>query len=285
MLFRNARLSRVGVALVSAFVVPFISAAVPATTDVPGSMECTLVDGALSWGIKESFRSYISGSIAEGEWVVADGATYATPVFTFPASDGATDMQANQSVVAFRGSVQFSGHGGLLQTTLANPVLTIADGRAHLALDVASVPMEQAMQGDSTMHTAEQVSFVDVDLTDLTVTQEGEMLTFALDDAATHITADGFAAFGSYQAGTAFDAIDITVTAACADASAPAASEAAPTVMADAEVNESEPDRQAGSSWMPWALGGGVLGVIGVTWLLLRRRASAGVDARAEQES
>src|SRR5690606_23738697 len=42
---------------------------------------CTVTDAELVWGYKESFRSYISGSIAHGEWTVADGAAYETPNF------------------------------------------------------------------------------------------------------------------------------------------------------------------------------------------------------------
>src|SRR3546814_3461048 len=42
---------------------------------------CDVVGGELSWGFKESFRAYISGSIAAGEWTTSGGATYETPSF------------------------------------------------------------------------------------------------------------------------------------------------------------------------------------------------------------
>src|SRR5690606_24359517 len=42
---------------------------------------CEVVGAALGWGFKEEFRAYVDGSIANGEWTTADGATYETPSF------------------------------------------------------------------------------------------------------------------------------------------------------------------------------------------------------------
>ena len=38
------------------------------------SSTCQVANARLDWGVKESFRSYSSGSIANGEWVTDNGA-------------------------------------------------------------------------------------------------------------------------------------------------------------------------------------------------------------------
>ena len=43
------------------------------SSQAPG---CDVVSASLEWGFKESFRGYIDGSIANGEWTVAEGAAY-----------------------------------------------------------------------------------------------------------------------------------------------------------------------------------------------------------------
>ncbi|MGV8876288.1 MAG: HtaA domain-containing protein, partial [Rhodoglobus sp.] len=55
---------------------------------------CSVSDAAITWGVKESLRSYISGTIAHGEWTVSDGASYSTPNFGW--SDGAGALNAGR---------------------------------------------------------------------------------------------------------------------------------------------------------------------------------------------
>ena len=46
---------------------------------------CTVQTSELKWGVKTSFRNYISGSIANGEWTTDNGASWAStnlPAFT-----------------------------------------------------------------------------------------------------------------------------------------------------------------------------------------------------------
>ncbi len=62
---------------------------------------CPVDDATLTWGFKETFRSYISGSIANGEWTVADGATYETPDFGWSDGTGAYDPDGGEGLIAF----------------------------------------------------------------------------------------------------------------------------------------------------------------------------------------
>jgi hypothetical protein len=172
-----------------------------ASAQAPG---CEVESGVLSWGFKESFRAYIDGSIANGEWTVADGATYDTPSFGFPAETGRVDPRDPNGSIAFAGAVRFTGHGGILDTTVANPVLVVRpDGTGILLLDVSGPTME----GDEV--TVTEAEFLDVDLTGQDLTPVEGVIT--IDAAPTTLTADGAVAFPNYEAGSDFDPLTVTL--------------------------------------------------------------------------
>jgi hypothetical protein len=202
---------------------------------------CTIEDASLDWGFKESFRAYISGSIAHGEWTVADGATYATPLFGW--SDGSGALPDGSGEVSFSGSVRFSGHDGILDTTVANPTVRIVDREsAMLLLDVTGT----TQQGEPV--DASQVEFAELELPPATVA--ADRTTFV--DVPAVLTASGAEAFGTYEAGTELDPLTLSYVAP-----------------ADCELASPGPP-----AWLGWALGGTVA-VVGVTALLtalFRRR-------------
>ncbi|GHF22291.1 HtaA domain-containing protein [Pseudolysinimonas yzui] len=174
-------------------------AASAAPTQAPG---CDVVTAELTWGFKESFRAYIDGSIANGEWTVADGATYDTPDFGFPAESGRVDPRQPNGSIAFAGSVRFTGHGGILDTTVARPVVVIhPDGTGVLLLDVSGPTME----GDQV--SVVEAEFLDIDLTGQNLTPVDGVIR--IDAAPTTLTSDGAVAFPNYEAGTAFDPITV----------------------------------------------------------------------------
>jgi hypothetical protein len=174
-------------------------AATAAPAQAPG---CDVVSADLTWGFKESFRAYIDGSIANGEWTVADGATYDTPDFGFPAASGRIDPRDPNGSIAFTGSVRFTGHGGILDTTVANPIVVVRpDGSGLLLLDVSGPTME----GDQV--SVVEAEFLDIDLTGQNLTPVDGVIT--IDAAPTTLTADGAVAFPNYEAGSAFDPITV----------------------------------------------------------------------------
>jgi len=158
----------------------------------PAPATCDVTDATLTWGFKESFRSYISGSIAHGEWTVSDGATYETPSFGW--NDGSGTVPGT---VAFTGSIGFTGHGGILDTTVANPRL-VFDGSstATLLLDVSGTTQE-GLPVD-----APAVEFATIELP---VAADGAVIT----DAPVTLTQAGAEAFGTYAAGEALDPITV----------------------------------------------------------------------------
>ncbi|MBX3098625.1 MAG: HtaA domain-containing protein [Salinibacterium sp.] len=176
---------------------------------------CAVDAATMIWGFKESFRSYISGTIANGEWTVADGATYATPDFSWSAGKGSYGQQSG--LVAFDGSVEFTGHGGILDTTIAHPQLRFDGNKAMLLLDVTGTTQDGATVD------SRDVEFVEIDLGGHTVYADG---TITVTAAPTTLTAAGAAAFGTYPEGEAFDALSFTLPldATCADAVAPVSS-------------------------------------------------------------
>ncbi|MFK4790361.1 HtaA domain-containing protein [Microbacterium sp. ZW T5_56] len=266
-----------------------ITATPSAAAVAPGA--CTVDAADLTWGFKESFRSYISGTIANGEWQTDGGASYTTPSFSFTAGTGDYAPDTATGAVSFLGAIHFTGHEGLLQTSVSAPTLQLTGpGSARLLLDISSVPMDQALAGDNTVHTATQVPFVEIDLTSATVTRTDADVTIAGAELPTAITPEGFAAFGNYDAGTAFDPIALTVHATCAPTEVAVEAESTPTAEpseATAPAPTPTPatatpvtDASADSSWVPWAIGGGVVVLLAAagTTLLVRRRSANPTD-------
>jgi hypothetical protein len=162
---------------------------------------CEVDDAQLTWGFKESFRSYISSTIANGEWTVADGASYETPDFGWTSGTGSYADAVGE--LNFAGSITFTGHGGILHTTVANPTIRLDGDTGLLYLDVAGT----TQQGAAIEKSA--VPFVRLDLGAATVTRSpGGGVSIA--DAPATLTADGAEAFGTYESGERLDPISVT---------------------------------------------------------------------------
>ena len=173
--------------------VPQLPAAAP--------IECEITDATLTWGFKESFRAYVDGDIANGEWTTADGASYETPEFTWSGGTGTYTPIYDDVTITFAGSVHFTGHDGLLDTTIADPTVELHGGTGTLTLDVAGPTM------DGTPVDVQDVSFVTLDAG--AVSGDDAERTV---EAETALTSDGSEAFPNYAAGEAFDPVSITMT-------------------------------------------------------------------------
>lgn len=235
-----------------------IEAPAPAVRTMSAFVGCAVDAATLSWGFKEAFRSYISSSIANGEWTVADGATYETPAFGWANGTGGYDPAIASGEVGFTGSVNFTGHGGVLDTTIANPVIRLVDaGSALLLLDISG----DTQAGATVVESA--VEFAELDLGAATVSFENGVLTIT--DAPAMLTADGSAAFGTYEPGTELDPVSVTLTVGqdCAEA-APAPGD---------DQGESGAGTEADLSWLAWAIPVALLVVAGiVVGIVLARR-------------
>src|SRR5690606_21232723 len=112
----------------------------------------------------------------------------------------------------FAGSITFTGHGGILNTTVSNPQLRFVDAdTAILLLDVSGTTQE----GEPVQATG--VEFVELDLANATEFA-GDSLVIM--DAPAELLPEGAAAFGTYESGEPFDAVSaiLPLDAQCAEA-------------------------------------------------------------------
>lgn len=217
------------------------------------SSTCVVTGGELSWGVKESFRAYISGSIANGGWEVADGAEYNTPLFTWSSPSGEIDANTGEGSVTFPGSVHFSGHDGVLNLLIANPTIAFkGDGTASLLLDTRSNNAQGELVVDE-----QQAYLGKVEGLGSINPASGEA---QIADAPTVLTADGSLAFSEfYSSGDELDPITVSLQfAPCASLGASGEDQAGDeTVIAPAPAQA-----ESGVPWLPIVLGGAALVVI-----------------------
>jgi hypothetical protein len=229
--------------------------ATPAVAAVPEEPGCEVAAATLEWGFKESFRAYVDGAIANGSWEVGDGAAYETPSFVFSGGEG---RFGDEATVTFPGSIRFTGHGGILDTTVEWPVLQRDGDGTFLFLDVSG----PTMTGDPVDIRA---AFVAIDLTGQDLVPVDGIVT--IDAAPTTLTQQGAAAFPNYPAGEPFD--PVTITLDVGDCGALAEPAPAP---------DPEPDVDPGAigNATPWVVLVGalavVLAVLVVILIVTRRR-------------
>ena len=218
---------------------------------------CVIQDARLEWGFKEAFRAYVSGSIANGEWQVLDGAEYETPSFTF-VGNGALDSSTGEGELVFSGGIRFTGHGGILDTSVSNPRVIVLDAdTAQLVLDVVGTTQEGVAV------EAEGVVFADLDLSAATRSADVGVLT--IEGAPATLTATGAEAFGTYPAGEQLD--PVTITGSLAD-------DCGEVVIAEPEA-EVAPSDGGVPLWVWAVIIALILAVIAITVALVRRRAAA----------
>ena len=162
---------------------------------------CEVSQWSATWGFKESFRAYLSGSIAGGEWMTDGDVTYSTPLFTIDGASGLVDGDLSVGELVATGEVRFIGHDGLLDQTLSTPRIQFSADGAYLVVDVVG----DTQEGVSV--EARDVEFVSIDLSEAQI--DSEAGTWRLEAASTELTTAGAEAFGTYPAGEALDPIDI----------------------------------------------------------------------------
>lgn len=171
----------------------------------------TVSGGHLDWGLKQSFRTYISGPIAHGTITTTEGATRnADGTFRFPSATGSVDADADTAALAFAGKVEFTGHdsgsGPLLYMTIEDIRVEPTGSGGTLVADVVSKSLASGQ-----LVTYDDVEFATLADTDLTAS--GDTVTATAVGAT--LTAAGVPAFADfYPAGTALDPLAFAVTLA-----------------------------------------------------------------------
>lgn len=154
-----------------------------------GASDGTIKSANLGWGVRDSFRNYVRGGIANGSWEL-NGTSYSSDAFNW--SNGTGTFKDGKGSISFSGSVRFTGHHGILDTTIANPRLEINGNSGTLYATMNS----NDPSGKATNYG--EVALLKVDLSGLQSSADA----VSVNGAATTLTAEGAKAFaGFYDAG------------------------------------------------------------------------------------
>ncbi|MFE9764845.1 HtaA domain-containing protein [Streptomyces sp. NPDC005808] len=231
-----------------------------------------IANGAVDWGVRRTFREYVTGDIAQGGWTLSAGAQDGGALFRFPAGEGTYEKGARSLEAEFDGAVRFTGEQGL-DLKLSGVRVTVQDAKGTLYADVTSADF-----------TGKKVAIATFTAKDFTPRDDLVELT----EVPTKLTAQGAKAFGGmYQAGTAMDPLSLAV-ALTDDAALPALpdlgssataspSASAPRTATDAgtDTTEAAANTSDGAPVLHIGLVAGSLLVAGAayTFVVRRRRA------------
>ncbi|MEU9288976.1 HtaA domain-containing protein [Streptomyces sp. NPDC048275] len=228
-----------------------------------------IANGAVDWGVRRTFREYVTGDIAQGKWTLSSGAQDGGALFRFPGGEGTYKKQDRSLEAEFEGAVRFTGEQGL-DLKLSGVRVTVEDTKGTLYADVTSADF-----------TGKKVALATFTAKDFTPRDDLVELT----EAPTKLTAKGAKAFGGmYQAGTEMDPLSLAV-ALTDDAALPAlpdlgsaatesATPSAPETAAEAKTDRTEnaASTSDGTPLLPIGLGVGFLLVVGAASVIAVRR-------------
>ncbi|WP_327230180.1 HtaA domain-containing protein [Streptomyces murinus] len=231
-----------------------------------------LVDGAVDWGVRRTFREYVTGDIAQGAWKLTDGARDGGALFRFTDAQGT--YAKGELTARFRGALRFTGKHGL-DLRFSAVQVAVHDGKGTLYADVT--------MADATRRKVPLVTFTAKDFTPVKGLAE-------LTEAPAKLTAEGAEAFGGmYRPGTAMDPVSLAV-ALDAEAELPALpdpghitatpSSPAPAAAAPARTKAATADDD-GTPVLPLTLGaaaGALLLAAAGVYALRRHRARRAAD-------
>ncbi|WP_405096965.1 HtaA domain-containing protein [Micromonospora sp. NBC_01412] len=180
--------------------------------------EADITGGSLTWGFKQTFRTYVSGGNGSPPIAVSNGATINTDgTFTFPSTGDNHDSATGATSARYGGTVVFSYPGHFFTITLANPTVDVSGGTASLKADV-----------DLVTTAAEPVSVRQATIATLAVgagNPGGGAGTVTGTGLAATLTTAGASAFnGFYAAGDALDPVSFTATTGGTGPAGPAVS-------------------------------------------------------------
>ncbi|MFI9624428.1 HtaA domain-containing protein [Streptomyces sp. NPDC052042] len=189
---------------------PTSSASPSATaTDKPAAEPGAIVDGTLDWGVKQSFRSYVTGPIADGKVETTGGATASGDGYRFPDATGRFDAAKQTLNAGFDGKVRFLGHkengAYTLDLSLTNMEVQVSGGKGRLIADVSTKDRETKKVS---VYTG--LAIADLKLPKGELAAKDGVVTLTAVPAT--LTADGTKAFGGmYRTGDQLDALTVAV--------------------------------------------------------------------------
>ncbi|MFD5623055.1 HtaA domain-containing protein [Streptomyces yangpuensis] len=169
------------------------------TTPADGTQK--VLNGKLTWGVKESFRRYVLGA---GSITPAGGAAKNGDLFDFAFGKGELDVKKQKLNASFEGNLRFQHPAHGIDMTFANPRVDATGRTGTLYLDVKNAA------GSRT-----GVAFATLDLSKTDYRTKNGVL--ALNAVPAAFTADGAAAFANettgsmYRAGDPIDPLTLSV--------------------------------------------------------------------------
>ncbi|MFF2330305.1 MULTISPECIES: HtaA domain-containing protein [unclassified Streptomyces] len=181
----------------------------PSASGKPVAAEGTIVDGTLDWGVKKSFRTYVTGPIAQGKVETTAGATASGDGYRFPDATGHFDADEQTLDAGFDGTVRFLGHeengAYTLDLTFTGMEIQVNGTKGTLIADVSSKDRETKK-----VTTYTGLAVADLKLPKGELAAEDGVVTLSAVPAT--LTADGTKAFGGmYRAGEQLDALTVAV--------------------------------------------------------------------------
>ncbi|WP_460997932.1 HtaA domain-containing protein [Trueperella pyogenes] len=169
----------------------------------------------LNWGLKESFRNYVSGDFAKGKWELSDGAT---GTFTFPLKDPKQFTPGKYDNLDFAGRVHFTAHHGLLDLAIEQPTVRKGNSGWELVVTVAVNPFDKskiadALAGkikiDKSKIATKRVVLATLSEPEVSGTNDEQTIHFR----SVKLTAEGAKSFANfYKEGQELDPMTIKVT-------------------------------------------------------------------------
>lgn len=158
--------------------------------------------GTFDWGVRESWRNYLSGSFVGGGWNL-DDVSYNGSAFVFTPDTGRGGLDTDGTgVIPFRGSINFHGHKGALDMTFSDIALVIDGGTAGIRVDYRTYETDYATVGDKGREvTGDDVVIAEIDL-DRPVDPDANTLSLA---GSTTLTSGGLKLFEQYRDNPAMD--------------------------------------------------------------------------------
>ncbi|MEU4272828.1 HtaA domain-containing protein [Streptomyces sp. NPDC026092] len=175
-----------------------------APTTAPTTGTPSVVNGKLTWGVKESWRSYVV-STCGGKATTTGGATNNGSVYDFGFGSATWDAKARKADAVFEGTVRFACAAHTIDLAISDVKVKANGSSGTVVVDVTTAK-----------GTKNDVTFADLDLSTADYSAKNGVVT--LKNVPAKLTKDGAAQFAGpngeafYKPGTAIDPVTVALT-------------------------------------------------------------------------
>ncbi|AJE85988.1 Htaa domain-containing protein [Streptomyces albus] len=242
--------------------------------------EGRIADAAVDWGVRRTFREYVTGEVTQGRWTLSGGAQDGGALFRFPSGKGSYRAENGKAQgprldADFEGSLRFTGRHGL-DLTLRHLGVRVEDGKGTLYADTEDAGKAKKHQPLVTFAAGELAA------------KDG---LATLTEVPTRLTAEGAKAFGGvYRAGTAMDPLSLAVALdksarlpalpdLGSDRAAPSPSASPKTAAEDTGSPQKASSSSDGFPALPLGLAAAALLLAALALFLVRKRRTAAASS------